>query len=73
MTKQALPKEIFDTKNGLTYLLNGDYYIPLIGEPHDDRPIGKYGRMRMQYLKEHRPVLYNNMIPVESSILTLLK
>ena len=62
MTKQMLPKEIFDTKNGLTYILNGNYYIPLIEAPHDDRPIGKYGRMRMQYLKEHRPVLYNNMI-----------
>lgn len=62
MTKQALPKEIFDTKNGLTYVLNGDYYIPLIEVQQDDRPIGKYGRMRMQYLKEHRPVLYNNMI-----------
>ena len=62
MTKQALPREIFDTKNGLTYILNEDYYIPLIEVPHDNRPIGKYGRMRMQYLKEHRPVLYNNMI-----------
>ena len=62
MTKQVLPKEIFDSKNGLTYVLNGDYYIPLIEVPQDDRPIGKYGRMRMQYLKEHRPVLYNQLI-----------
>lgn len=62
MTKQALPKEIYDSKNGLNYVLNGDYYIPLIEVPHDDRPIGKYGRVRMQYLKEHRPVLYNQMI-----------
>ena len=62
MTKQVLPKEVFDRKNGLTYVLNGDYYIPLIEVPLDDRPIGKYGRMRMQYLKEHRPVIYNQMI-----------
>lgn len=62
MTKQVLPKEIFDSKNGLTYVLNGDYYIPLIEVPQDDRPIGKYGRMRIQYLKEHRPVLYNQLI-----------
>ena len=62
MTKQALPKEIFDIENGLAYVLNGDYYIPLIEVSHDDRPIGKYGRMRMQYLKEHRPILYNQLI-----------
>lgn len=61
MTKQALPKEIFDSKNGLTYVLKGDYYIPMIEMPQDDRPIGKYGRMWKQYLKEHRPVLYNQM------------
>ena len=62
MTKQTLPREIFDTKNGLTYILNGDYYIPLIEAPHDDRPIGKYGRMRMQYLKEQRPGKYSSLI-----------
>ena len=62
MTKQTLPREIFDTKNGLTYVLNGDYYIPLVEVPHDDRPIGKYGRMRMQYLKEQRPGKYSSLI-----------
>ena len=55
MTKQALPKKIYDSKNGLTYVLNGDYYIPMLEVPQDNRPIGKYGRMRMQYLKEHHP------------------
>ncbi|MBQ9262884.1 MAG: TnpV protein [Clostridia bacterium] len=62
MTQQALPQQIYDDKNGLTYILNGDYYIPLIEAPQDDRPIGKYGRMRLEYLKEHRPVFYNNLI-----------
>ena len=62
MTKQALPKEIYDSKNGLNYVLNGDYYIPLIEVPHDDRPIGKYGRMRMQYLKEQHPGNYSSLI-----------
>ena len=46
MMKQALPKEIYDNKNGLAYVLNGDYYIPMLEVPRDDRPIGKYGRMR---------------------------
>lgn len=62
MMKQALPKEIFDSKNGLTYVLNGDYYIPMLEVPQDNRPIGKYGRMRMQYLKEHHPGKYSSLI-----------
>lgn len=47
----------------LTYTRCGDYYIPdfkLSGQP--DKPIGKYGRMRQHYLREHRPVLYNSLI-----------
>ena len=62
MMKQALPKEIFDSKNGLTYVLNGDYYIPMLEVPQDDRHIGKYGRMRMQYLKEQHPGKYSSLI-----------
>ena len=62
MMKQALPKEFFDSKNGLTYVLNGDYYIPMFAVPWDDRPIGKYGRMRMQYLKEQHPGKYSSLI-----------
>ena len=62
MMKQALPKEIFDSKNGLTYVLNGDYYIPMLEVPSDDCPIGKYGRMRMQYLKEQHPGKYSSLI-----------
>ena len=62
MMKQALPKEIFDSKNGLTYVLNGDYYIPMLEVPQDDRPIGKYGRMRMRYLKEQHPGKYSSLI-----------
>ena len=50
------------TENGITYVLHGDYYLPLIEGTQDGRPIGKYGRMRLDYLKEHRPVLYNNLI-----------
>ena len=59
MTQQALPAIMYDDKNGLTYVLHGDYYFPLVVMPQDDRPIGKYGRMRKKYLEEHRPVLYN--------------
>ena len=62
MRNQALPAKIYDANNGLTYALHGDYYLPLIEAPQDGRPIGKYGRMRKKYLKEHRPVLYNQLV-----------
>ena len=62
MRNQALPAKIYDANNGLTYALHGDYYLPLIEVPQDGRPIGKYGRMRKMYLKEHRPVLYNQLV-----------
>ena len=50
------------TENGITYVLQGDYYLPLIEVPKPARPIGKYGRMRLNYLKEYRPIRYNSLI-----------
>lgn len=50
----------------LTYTRVGDYYIPdlkLAEQP--DKPIGKYGRMRQRYLKEHRPALYSSLLLTE--------
>ena len=42
----------------LTYARCGDYYIPdLKLSKQPEAPIGKYGRMRQRYLKEHRPSL----------------
>lgn len=52
--------------NELTYTRVGDYYIPdlkLAEQP--DKPIGKYGRMRQRYLKEHRPTLYSSLLLTE--------
>ncbi len=52
----------------LTYTLCGDYYIPDIklSEAVEQKPLGKYGRMRKTYLKEHRSLLWNSMILSES-------
>lgn len=50
-------------ENNLTYTMNGDYQIPdlkLTEQP--EKPLGKYGRMRKNYLKEHRPVLWNSLL-----------
>ena len=47
----------------ITYSKCGDYLIPnLVLEDTEAKPIGKYGRMRKNYLKEHRPVLYTNLL-----------
>ena len=43
----------------------GDYFIPDL-KLRETPPIGKYGRMRKQYLKEHRPILYNRMLLSET-------
>ena len=47
----------------ITYSQCGDYLIPdLILPVEEQQAIGKYGRMRKRYLKEHRPVLYSSLI-----------
>lgn len=46
----------------ITYTLVGDYYIPNIALPEENRPIGKWGRMHREYLKEHRPILFNDLV-----------
>ena len=58
-----MKKHIYDESNGLCYELIGDYYIPVLTLPSDEqRPIGKWGRMYRDYLKEHRPLLFNNLV-----------
>ena len=52
--------------NGLTYTKVGDYYLPnLVLKEQPDMPIGKYGRMRLRYLKEHRKGLYTSLLLTE--------
>ena len=47
----------------LTYHRNGDYLLPGIGLTEaEQRPLGKYGRMRLRYLEEHRPSLYTRLL-----------
>ena len=58
-----LKKHIYDENNGLWYELIGDYYIPVLTlSSEEQRPIGKWGRMHRDYLKEHRPILFNDLI-----------
>ena len=48
--------------NNMEYVLVGDYYIPDLKLPNDERPIGKYGRMHREYLKEHNPMMFNDLV-----------
>ena len=55
-------KSIFEEMGG-TYRPEGDYLIPNLLLPDESEyQIGKYGRMRRSYLKEHRPILYANLL-----------
>ena len=46
----------------IQYIRVGDYYIPDLTLPEETRPIGKWGRMHREYLKEHKPILYNCLL-----------
>ena len=45
----------------IEYIHSGDYFIPNLKLPEETRPIGKWGRMHRDYLKEHHPVQFNNL------------
>ena len=53
--------KIHDETNGLNYTLHGDYCLPDL-EIDQGHPLGKYGRARLRYLKEHRPGLYTRLL-----------
>ena len=50
------------TKNGIDYVLVGDYYIPDLKLSEKKHPIGKYGRIHREYLKENNPALFNDLV-----------
>jgi len=47
--------------NEIAYRTVNDVQIPNLSLPEAE-PIGRYGRMRQRYLKEHRPVLWNRLV-----------
>ena len=49
-------------ENGIAYELVGDYYIPVMELPEEERSIGKYGRMHQEYLKEYNPMMFNDLV-----------
>lgn len=59
---KKLEQIIHDDKNGLDYVLVGDYYIPLICVEEETRDIGFYGSLRRNYLKDYRQALYSQLM-----------
>ena len=58
-----MEKYIYDNSNGLWYELQGDYYIPCLVLPDTEEcSIGIWGRKHQQYLKEHCPILYSDLV-----------
>ena len=53
-----MKKQIYDEKNGLSYTLHGDYYLPDLEINEEEPAYGKYGIMRKHFLKEHRSARY---------------
>ena len=46
----------------LNYIRCGDYHIPDIRLPDENRPIGRWGRMHREYLREYRPIRFNDLV-----------
>ena len=64
---QKLAPHYTDEKTGIAYTLVGDYYLPdfslaMESEPQEEYVIGRYGRMRANYLKNHRRALYSGLL-----------
>ena len=58
-----MEKYKFDENNGLWYELQGDYYLPCLILPEEEQAhIGIWGQRHRRYLKEHRKVLYLNLL-----------
>ena len=58
-----MERYIYNQENGLWYELHGDVYLPCISPAEDNVPtIGKWGRLYLAYIREHKRVLYTNLL-----------
>ena len=57
-----MKKQIYDEKNGMSYKLHGDYYLPDLVLREEEPIYGKYGMLRKQFLKEHRSAGYQYLL-----------
>ena len=60
-----MQNEIYDEKNGLTYMLCGDYYLPELALTDIEPTYGKYGMLRKSYLQDREEQLVKQMMEKE--------
>ena len=48
--------------NGISYTLHGEVYLPDLKLPAEPRPVGRYGRLHRDFLKDHHPIRYNTLV-----------
>ena len=73
MENKELKERFIDEENGLEYIKNGNYYIPNLTLPKQEKIIlNKYGRMRLNYLKEYKKNEYTSML-IKGTLTTHLK
>ena len=58
-----MEKRIYNERTGISYTLQGDYYLPDLALPEqEDKPIGLWGQRHLRYIKQHRKILYTNLL-----------
>ena len=56
-------KYITDEKTGISYTLQGDYYLPDLALPtEEEKPIGIWGQRHLRYIRQHKRLLYSNLL-----------
>ncbi len=58
-----MEKHIYNEQTGISYTLQGDYYLPdLVLPGQEDKPIGLWGKRHLKHIKQHRKILYINLL-----------
>lgn len=58
-----MKKRIYNEHTGISYTLQGDYYLPDLALPEqENKPIGLWGHRHLCYIKRHKKVLYTNFL-----------
>ena len=58
-----MENRIYNEQMGISYTLQGDYYLPDLALPEqEDKPIGLWGQRHLRYIKQHRKILYINLL-----------
>jgi hypothetical protein len=61
-----MEKHIYNEQTGISYTLQGEYYLPDLALPDEEKgvEIGVWGQRHLRYIKQHRKVLYLNLLTI---------